>query len=125
VPAGEGLRGFLLPGLIADPAPVMINPAMAVHADADTYWTDVNAHSVHANASSNRANVGSDARPMPPMTTRVIYPDAADDRARLGRYECDRGSREAQSENYLFHVKAPWCADARQPQLSIANMNPL
>ena len=91
-------------GLIADPVPVTINPAMMVHPNADADWTNVHACSVYADTRPNGANVGSDARSMPASTTRMIHADAADDRARLGRHESDRRSREAQSKNYLLHM---------------------
>ena len=102
-PPAKARGAFSLVGLIADATPITIDPAMAVHANAEAHRTNVNAHAVQANASSNRANVSSDARPMPASATGVINPDAADDRARLGRYERNRRSRKAQCEDYSFH----------------------
>ena len=83
---------------------VMINPAVMMHANADAHRTNMHAHPVETDSSPNGADVRSDARVAPAVATRVIYADAANNRARLGRHERHRGSREAQSENYLFHV---------------------
>jgi hypothetical protein len=77
---------------------------MDTDADPDADRANVHSSPVNADASPNRANVSPDARSAPAIATRVIDADATDDRARLHRHEGDSGSREAQSENYFFHV---------------------
>jgi hypothetical protein len=83
----------------------MINPAVMVDPNAHTDWTNEHSRSVNADAGANRADVSPDARPVPAVATCMMYADAADDRARFGRNESYRGNRQAQSENYFFHVR--------------------
>jgi hypothetical protein len=82
----------------------MINPAVMMDSNPNADWTNMHSRSVNADASPNWANVSPDARSVPAIATCVIDADATDDCARLHRHEGDSGSREAQSENYFFHV---------------------
>jgi hypothetical protein len=105
-PAAQGQRGCFL-DLVTDAMPVMINPTVMVDPNPNADWTNMHSRSVNADASPNGANVSPHGRPAPAIATRVMYADATDDRARLGRNECDRSCHEAQSENYFFHMKTP------------------